>query len=80
MFLFEMSLLVAYWNSSYDFGERHGPFLCYGRIIANSAVKEFNVTNINTKRAHQIVKRAYHYIAYFLNCQNNLHLCAAMTF
>ena len=38
-----------YCNSLYDLEERHGPFSCYGRIKANSAGENFNVTNINTK-------------------------------
>ena len=32
-----------------DLGERHGLFSCYGRVKANSATQEPNVTNINTK-------------------------------
>ena len=57
MFLFEKSLIGAYWISLYDLGERHGPFSCNGRIKANSAGNKFNVTNINTKAGppnHQI--------------------------
>ena len=32
-----------------NFGERHGPFLCYGRIKAKQRRQRFNVTNINLK-------------------------------
>ena len=49
MFLFEKSLIGAYCNRLYDLKERRGPFLCYGRIKANSTGKNLNVTNINTK-------------------------------
>ena len=35
----------------YDLKENHGPFSCYGRIKANSAGKNVNVTNSNTKVA-----------------------------
>ena len=49
MFLFEKSLIGAYCNRLYDLKERQGPFLCYGRIKANSAGKNLNVTSINTK-------------------------------
>ena len=49
MFLFEKCLIGAYCNRLYDLGERHGSFLCYCRIKANSAGKILIVTNINTK-------------------------------
>ena len=49
MFLFEKSLMGAYCKRLYDLKERYGPVLCYGRIKANSADKNLNVTNINTK-------------------------------
>ena len=49
MFLFKKSLIGAYCNRLYGLEERHGPFSCYGRIKANSAGKNFDVTNINTK-------------------------------
>ena len=48
MFLFEKSLIGAHCNKLYDLGQRHGPFSCYGRIKANSADENLNVTNINT--------------------------------
>ena len=63
--MFEKSLIGAYCNRLYDLKERQGPFLCYGRIKANSTVKNLNVTNINTKRAHQIIEHAYHQTAHF---------------
>ena len=50
MFLFEKSLIGAYCNRLYDLKESHSPFSCYGRIKANSAGKNLNVTNINTKK------------------------------
>ena len=49
MFLFEKSVIGAYCNWLYDLGERHGSFSFYGPIKANSAGKNRNVTNINTK-------------------------------
>ena len=47
--MLKKSLIGAYWNRLYDFGEKHSLFSCYGRITANSPGKELNVTNINTK-------------------------------
>ena len=48
-FFFEKSLIGAYCNRLFDLRERHGPFSCYGRMKANSAGKNLNVTNIDTK-------------------------------
>ena len=48
--MFEKSVIGTYCNRLYDLKESHGPFSCYGRIKANSAGKNFNVTNINTKK------------------------------
>ena len=45
MFLCEESLIGANWVRLYDFGKRYGLFSCYGRIKANSAGKNLNVTN-----------------------------------
>ena len=50
MFLFEKSIIGTYCNRLYDLKESHSPFSCYGRIKANSAGKNLNVTNINTKK------------------------------
>ena len=49
MFLFEKSVIGAYCNKLYDLKKKQGPFSCYGRIKANSAGKNLNVTNINIK-------------------------------
>ena len=49
MFLFKKRLIGAYCITLYDLRERHGTFSCYGRIKANSAGKDLNVTNINMK-------------------------------
>ena len=49
MFLFEKSVIGAYCNRLYDLKERQDPFSDYGQIKANSAGKNLNVTNINTK-------------------------------
>ena len=50
MLLFEKSVIGAYCNMLYDLKESHSLFSCYGRIKANSAGKNLNVTNINTKK------------------------------
>ena len=78
--MFEKSLIGAYCNRLYDLKERRGPFSCYGRIKAISAGKNLNVTNINTKRAHQIVEHAYHQTAHFFMSQNDHHLGGAINF
>ena len=49
MFLFEKSIIGVCCNRLYGLAERHGFFSCYGRIKANSAGKNLNATNINTK-------------------------------
>ena len=53
MSLFEKSSIGAYCNRFYPIAihleERRGSFSCYGRIKANSAGKNLNVTNIDTK-------------------------------
>ena len=50
MFLFEMSVIGMNCNRLYGLRESHSPFSCYGRIKANSAGKNLNTTNINTKK------------------------------
>ena len=50
MFLFEKSVIGTYCNKLYDLKESHSPFSNYGRIKANSAGKNLNVTNINPKK------------------------------
>ena len=50
MFLLEKSVIGTYCNRLYDLKERQGPLSCYGRIKANSAGKNLNVTNINPKK------------------------------
>ena len=49
MFSLEKSLIGTYCNRLYDLKESHCPFSCYGRIKANSAGKNLNVTNSNPK-------------------------------
>ena len=80
MFLFEKSLMGAYCNRLYDSKKRQNPFSCYGRIKVNSAGKNLNVTNIDTKVAHQIVEHAYHQTAHFFMGQNDQHLSDAINF
>ena len=50
MFLFERNVIGTYCNRLYDLKESHSPFSCYGRIKANSAGKNLNVTNVYTKK------------------------------
>ena len=50
MLLLEKSVIGTYCNRLYDLKESHSPFSCYGRIKANSAGKNFNVTNVNPKK------------------------------
>ena len=49
-FLFEKSVIGPYCNRLYELKESHRPFSCYGRIKADRAGKNFNVTNINMKK------------------------------
>ena len=51
MFLLVKSVIGTYCNRLYDLKESHSPFSCYGRIKANSAGKNFYVTNINSEKA-----------------------------
>ena len=44
MFLFEKSVIGTYCNRLHNLKESHSPFSCYGRIKANSAGKNLNVT------------------------------------
>ena len=50
MFLLEKTVIGTYCTRFYDLKERHSPFSCYGRIKANSAGKNLNVTNIDPKK------------------------------
>ena len=50
MFLFEKSVIGVYCKRLYDLKKSHSPFSCYGRIKANSAGKNLNVSNVNTKK------------------------------
>ena len=49
MFLFEKSLIGTCCKRLYDLKERQDPFSCYGQIKANSAGKNLNDANTNTK-------------------------------
>ena len=50
MFLLEKSVIGTYCNRVYDLKESHSLFSCHGQIKANSAGKNLNVTNINSKK------------------------------
>ena len=47
--MFKKSLIGAYCNRLYDFAERQFSFSRCGRIKANTAFKELNVTIVDTK-------------------------------
>ena len=49
MFLFEKNLKGACCNRFYDLGENMTPFHAMAELKANSAGKNLNETNINTK-------------------------------
>ena len=76
--MFENSLRGACCYKLCNFGERHDLFSHYGRIKANSAAKELNGPNRNTKGGSQNLQITYHYIPYFFNCKNDLRLDAAI--
>ena len=65
MLLFEKSVIGAYCNRLYDLlvEESHSPFLCYGRIKANSAGKNLNVTNVNPTKGMLL----NHFVAALIN-------------
>ena len=67
MFLFEKSVIGIYCNKLYDLKESHSPFSYYGRIKANSAGKNLNITNINPKKEMLL----NHFVVAFIN------VCAA---
>ena len=78
--MLENSLIGAYWYSLYDFGEKHNPFSCNGRIRANSAAKELHIRNINTKEGPPNRHTGLPLNSSFFNCQNDHHLGAAIAF
>ena len=61
-------------------GKGMAPFSRHGRIKANSAAKELNVANENTKGGAPNLKYAYHKTAHFFNRQNDYHSSAAIIF
>ena len=63
MFLLKKSLIGTYCSRLHDLKESHNPFSCYGRIKANSAGKDLNVTNINPKKEMLL----NHYVVALLN-------------
>ena len=62
MFLFEKSLIGAYWHKSYiyDLGERQRPFHATAELNQTALAKILMSPILIPKRAHQIVKYAYH--------------------
>ena len=80
MFLCEKSLIGAYCNRLGDLGERHGPFLCYGRIKANITGKYLDVTNINAKAGPPNRQIGLPLNSSFFNCQNDHYLGEAIKF
>ena len=77
MLLLEKSLIGTYCYMLQDFGKGLGLFLCYGRIKANRAAKELNVTNIGTKEGSLNCLIG---LLLFFNGQNNHHLGTAINF
>ena len=75
MFLFEKSLIGVYSNKLNDLKEWQDPFLCYGRIKANSAGKNPNVTNTYTKAGSPNRRTAH-----FFMSQNDHHLGDVINF
>ena len=80
MLLFEISFVGAYCNRLSDLGERRGFFSCYGRIKVNSASKNLNITNINTKAGPPNRQIGLPLNSSFFNCQNNHRLGNAINF
>ena len=80
MFLFEKSLIGAYWNRVYNLKERQGPFSHYGRINANSADKNLNGTNVNTKACPPNRRTCLPPNSSFLMSQNYHHFGYAINF
>ena len=77
--MFENSLIGAYYNRLYELKERDGTFSCYGRIKANSAGKNLNVTNINTNAVLPNCQIGLLLNSSFFNCQNDHHLGDAIS-
>ena len=63
MFLLEKSVIGTYCNGLYNLKEIHSPFSCKGRIKANSASKNLNTTNSNTKKGMLL----NHFVAALIN-------------
>ena len=80
MLLFEKSLIGAYSNRLYGLGQRYDPFSCYGRIKANGAGKNLNVTNINTKAGPPNRQICLPLNSSFLYESKRLHLGDAINF
>ena len=70
--MLEKSLIGAFCNRLYNFGERQGPFSCYGGIKANSAAKELNVRNVNTRVSRQF--KVANLKSNLMKCHSYMHV------
>ena len=80
MLLFEKSLIGTYCNRLYNLKEKQDPFSCQGRIKANSADKNLNVTSINTKAGPPNCQTCLPPNSSFFMGQNDHHLNDAISF
>ena len=74
MLLFEKRFIGVYCNRFYDLGEKHATFPFYGKINANRAGKDLNVTNKNTKADPQNSQIVLPLNSSIFSCQNDHHL------
>ena len=78
--MFEKSSIGAYWIKLYHLGERRDLFSCYGRIKANSAGKNLNVRNRNTKAGPPNRQLGLPLTSSFFMSLNDHHLGGAINF
>ena len=60
MLLLQKRLIRVYWNMRCALREGMAPFHVMAQLKQNSAGKDLDVTNINTKAGPQIVKLAFY--------------------
>ena len=76
MFLFKKSVVGAYCNRLYDLKKGSAPFHANAELKTKMLMSPILIQ----KRAHQIVKHAYHQTAHFFMSQNDHHLVYAINF
>ena len=69
-----MSLIGAYCNKLYDFGKDIVLFHSMAELKHTAQPRNLMSHLQIRKVSHQIVKRAYHYMPFTFNCQNDHHL------